>query len=231
MLGNHQFSLLCPLWYVQNGFFWQQWNTELWKAESTFIKIWWWDFRLWWLCLPLPLCLTLLDTAQHSQFFAKLLLNKLSLHKQPHFHSTYGFENSLYPLGSCDAEQKLWPELWHMAESSVNPKFLCVFIWLQNVIFLTYDGDLHLQMLNMSQWQTGAMLTVFCEHWQQPQPIKLWESLYSKCILYSFLMYLYKISSSIFLKHSIFKGFKKLQFMGFQGCIFFCSFSFSFIYL
>lgn len=38
-------------------------------------------------------------------------------------------------------------------------------------------------------------------------------------------------ASSIFLKHCIFKGFKKLQFMGFQGCIFFCSFSFSFIYL
>lgn len=128
LLGNHQFSLLCPFWYVQKGFFWQQWNTELWKTESTSTKIWWWDFRLWWLCLPLPLCLTLLDTAQHSQFFAKLPLNKLSLHKQPHFHSTYGFENSLYPLGSCDAEQKLWPELWYMAESSVNPKFVCFYL-------------------------------------------------------------------------------------------------------
>lgn len=53
-----------------------------------------------------------------------------------------------------------------MARVMVHGRKFCesqvsgVFIWLQNVRFLTYDGDLHLQMLNMSQWQTGAMLTV-----------------------------------------------------------------------
>lgn len=38
--SKHQFSSLCHFWYVQNRVFWQQWNTGLWKTQSTSTKIW-----------------------------------------------------------------------------------------------------------------------------------------------------------------------------------------------